>query len=131
MNRSQDRLDQARGDLEHARSDAARGFYEWACFSARQAAEKALKAVFAALGDEAWGHSVADLLAALGGRHAVPDGLFDAAHELDKVYIAARYPDALPAGSPRRRFTRTEAERLTGHAEAILRFCEDLLAQSG
>ncbi len=39
-------MDQAVGDLEHARSDRERGFYEWACFSAQQAAEKAVKAVF-------------------------------------------------------------------------------------
>ncbi len=46
MDRSQDWLDEARGDLEHARSDMDRGFYNWACFSSQQSAEKAVKAVF-------------------------------------------------------------------------------------
>ncbi len=43
--------------------------------------------------------------------------LRDAALELDKVYISAPYPDAHPAGSPRRRYTRAEAERRIGYAE--------------
>ena len=51
-----------------------------------------------------------------------------AALELDKAYIPTRYPNAHPSGSPRRRYTRQEAERLIGYAEQILRFCENLLA---
>lgn len=62
MERSKDWMDEAEGDLEHAKSDSERGYYNWACFSAQQAAEKVVKAVFQKLGAEAWGHSVADLL---------------------------------------------------------------------
>ena len=46
MERSADWMDQARGDLQHARSDVEGTFYDWACFSAQQAAEKAVKALF-------------------------------------------------------------------------------------
>lgn len=45
MERSRDWMDQAERDLQHARSDVDGGYYEWACFSAQQAAEKAVKAV--------------------------------------------------------------------------------------
>jgi len=128
VERSADWLDQARGDLEHARSDVAGGFFDWACFSAQQAAEKAVKAVLQRRGAEAWGHSVADLLDALGAYVAVSDELREMGLELDKAYIPTRYPNAHPAGSPRRRYTRTEAERLTGYAEQILGFCQSLLA---
>jgi len=128
MERSRDWLDQAEGDLEHARSDAERGFYEWSCFSSQQAAEKALKAVFQRWGAEAWGHSVADLLAELSRQTPVPEDLHGAALELDKAYIPTRYPNAHPSGSPRRRYTREEALRLLGYAERIIRFCADLLA---
>ncbi len=62
MERSRDWMEQAKSDLDHARSDMEHGFYEWACFSAQQSAEKAVKAVFQKMGAEAWGHSVADLL---------------------------------------------------------------------
>lgn len=34
MEQSQDWMDEAVGDLEYARSDRERSFYNWACFSA-------------------------------------------------------------------------------------------------
>ncbi len=130
MERSADWMDQARGDLDHARADLAGGFYEWACFSAQQAAEKAVKAVFQKLGDEAWGRSVAGLLQELAQRREVPQELQDLALELDKAYIPTRYPNAHPRGAPRRLYTRQEAERLVTYADRILAFCEGLLAAS-
>lgn len=130
MERSADWLDQAQGDLDHARNDLAGGFFDWACFSAQQSAEKAIKAVLQVKGEEAWGHSVADLLDALGVHTAVPANQRDMGLELDKAYILSRYPNAHPSGSPRRRYTRAEAERLIGYAEQILGFCQGLLAAS-
>jgi HEPN domain-containing protein len=129
VERSSDWLDDAQGDLAHAKSDLERGFYNWACFSAQQAAEKAVKAAFQKLGAEAWGHSVADLLTELKVRRAVSDALIETALELDKAYIPTRYPNAHPAGSARSRYTRTEAARLTGYAEEIVNFCSDLLSR--
>lgn len=129
MERSADWLDQAQGDLAHAHSDLEGRFYDWACFSAQQAAEKGVKAVLQRAGGDAWGHSVADLLEIVGQSHAVAEELLNAALELDKAYIPARYPDALPSGSPRRRYTRNEAERMVAHAGQIVRFCEGLLSE--
>src|SRR3970040_1190947 len=97
-------------------------------FSAQQGAEKAVKAVFQALGAGAWGHSVADLLTELGRRRQVPGNLIDAGLELDKAYIPTRYPNAHPSGSPRTRFTREEATRLVTHAHGIVDFCARLLS---
>ncbi len=96
MERSADWMDQAKGDLEHAESDVERGFYDWACFSAQQAAEKAVKAVFQKMGAEAWGHSVADLLDELAKHHPVSEDLRDKALELDKVYIWPATPTPIP-----------------------------------
>jgi HEPN domain-containing protein len=127
MQRSADWFDQAEGDLVHARNDLEGGFYDWACFSAQQAGEKALKAVLQRTGSEAWGHSVADLLMEVGHSQDLPEGLLDAALELGKAYIAARYPHVHPSGSPRRRYTRGEAERLVGHAGQIIEFSAGLL----
>jgi HEPN domain-containing protein len=127
MERSADWMDQARGDLEHARHDIEARFYDWACFSAQQAAEKAAKAAFQSMGAEAWGHSVADLLQELSRTHPHASTLRDAALELDKAYIPARYPDAHPSGSPRRRYTKAEADRLVEHAERIVTWCAGLL----
>ncbi len=127
MERSADWLDEAEGDLEHAKSDLKGKYYNWACFSAQQAAEKALKALFQRMGAEAWGHSVADLAEELGKRYAVPKALRGISLELDKAYIPTRYPNAHPSGSARRRYTRVEAERLVSYAERIVNFSKGLL----
>jgi len=129
VERSRDWLDQAEGDLEHAKNDLRAGFYDWACFSAQQSAEKAVKAVFQRLGAEAWGHSVYDLLLSLKERIEVDEELLEYALELDKAYIPARYPNAHPSSSPRRRYTRREAERLIECAEKIFKFCENILSK--
>ncbi len=50
MERSADWINEAEGDLEHAKNDVRGGFYNWACFSAQQAAKKAVKAVFQKMG---------------------------------------------------------------------------------
>ncbi len=116
---------QAKADLEQARSSARGRHYEWACFAAQQSAEKAVKAVIQARHQEAWGHSVASLLEALG--QDVSTSLLDGAKELDKAYVAARYPNAHPEGSPSEVYTKAEADRALAHAEEILRFCKGLL----
>lgn len=128
MERSADWLRQARVDLAHGRHDLDGGYYDWACFSAQQAGEKAVKAVFQKLGAEAWGHSLCDLLTGLDTRLNVPPELKAAAQELDKAYIPARYPNAHPSGAPADLYNQVEAERLIEHAERIVRFCEGLLA---
>lgn len=120
---------EAQGDLEHARSDEEHGYYNWACFSAQQAAEKALKAAFQKIGAEAWGHSVADLLKELSSRYPVPDDLVDLGLELDKAYIPTRYPNAHPSGSPRSRYTGKEAKRLIEYASEILKFSAGFLSK--
>jgi HEPN domain-containing protein len=125
VERSKDWMDQAEGDLEHAKNDLKCGFYDWACFSAQQAAEKALKAVFQKLGAEAWGHSVYDLLLNL--KKEINEELIECALELDKAYISARYPNAHPSLSPRRRYTKNEAERMVKNAEKIIDFCKSIL----
>lgn len=129
MERSKDWMDEAEGDLEHAKSDMERGYYNWACFSSQQSAEKAVKAVFQKLNAEAWGHSVADLLEELSKVREVSEKLMNGALELDKAYIPARYPNAHPSGSPRSRYTKEEAGRLIEHAEKIVKFCSDILSQ--
>ena len=131
MERSRDFLLQARRDLEQARLSLREGFFEWAAFTAQQAAEKAVKAVFQRMGAVAWGRSVAGLLEELSKSFPVPEALLDAASELDKAYIPSRYPDALPEGAPFERYRRPEAETLLAHAEAVYAFCESLLYQMG
>jgi len=46
VSRAADWLRQALRDLEHAKRSVELGDYEWACFAAQQAAEKAVKALY-------------------------------------------------------------------------------------
>jgi len=129
MERSKDWMNEAEGDLEHAKSDRDGGYHNWACFSAQQAAEKAVKAVFQKMGAEAWGHSVVDVLKELSKKHEIPEGIMNGALELDKAYIPTRYPNAHPSGSPRNLYTKKESMRLIQHAEKIVKFCSGLLSK--
>jgi HEPN domain-containing protein len=127
--RSDDWLRQGRRDLDHARRAHGGGDHEWACFAAHQGAEKALKAVFQARGEEAWGHTVSDLLAALLGPTAPDHPLIGRAKALDKHYIPTRYPNGFPSGAPMDYYTAEDSAKAIDDAEAIIRFCEDLLAR--
>ena len=93
-------MDQAQGDLAHAQNDLLSGFFDWACFSSQQAAEKAMKAALQSIGADVWGHSVADLASALSEARTVPPEIENAGLELDKAYIASgiqtRTPRELP-----------------------------------
>ena len=126
--RAKDWFRQAQHDLEHARQSLEGGDYEWACFAAQQAAEKALKALYQHAGAEAWGHSVFALLESLPEPFAADKELQESGKELDKHYIPARYPNSYPQGSPHEYYTRAEAERAAAQAGRVLRFCESHLS---
>lgn len=84
--RAADWMRQAEADIALARLAHRGGHHEWACFAAQQAAEKAAKAAHERLGNEAWGHSVTELLDAL--RPQAPEigpELLDRARALDKL----------------------------------------------
>lgn len=122
---------QADSDLRHARHALDDGDHEWACFAAQQAAEKAVKAVHAARGQEAWGHVVTELLQALGpSGNEIDDALLDRARALDKLYIPTRYPNGLAGGAPTDFYTRAEAERAIGDAEVVLASCRRMLSRA-
>jgi HEPN domain-containing protein len=76
-----------------------RGLLEWAYFSAQQAAEKVVKAIFQAMSAEAWGYAVADLLMELGRRHAAPEALVEGGLELARPTSPPDLPTPNPSGS--------------------------------
>lgn len=128
-NRARDWLDQAKRDLEHARHDLLEGYHEWACFSAQQSAEKALKAVYQHLSGEAWGHSVKHLLEGLPPATEATADLINCGRILDRFYIPTRYPNGFDYGKPADYYTATDSQEGIACAEAILRFCEDCLSK--
>ena len=103
-------------------------YYEWACFTSQQAAEKGVKALFQHLHADAWGHSVSGLLKALPlGREAGAD-LIEKAILLDRFYIPTRYPNGFYSGMPKDYFTKKDAEDATAAAEAIIEFCKSQIS---
>ncbi len=125
-NRYADWFRQAEADLRHARNSLEDRDFEWSCFAAQQAAEKALKAVFQKLGMDAWGHTLTALIGNLPDSAAQPsETLVNYARMLDKHYIPTRYPNGFASGAPTDFYTEEEAQNAIRNAEAILEFCRD------
>jgi HEPN domain-containing protein len=120
--RSRDWFRQAGHDLAHARSAAATGYHDWACFAAQQAGEKALKALAGHLGGAAWGHSLLALVTDLGTADPEAAGLREAAIRLDRYYIPTRYPNGFDAGAPLDYFLEADSREAIEHAEQIIGF---------
>jgi len=129
MNRSSDWLAQALRDLEKAKLDLQYEYWEWACFTAQQAAEKAVQALLIARGADVWGHAITPMLRALKDVN-VPPQLIEHAQLLDTFYIPARYPNGFPQGKPADYFNASKAHEAFDAANAILRFCQDHLSRS-
>ena len=128
-NRSADWLRQAERDLEHARLDRQRGFHEWACFSAHQAAEKAVKALHLAHGQEVWGHVVRRSLEELPETIDIPAEILERAQVLDGYYIPTRYPNGHPDGAPLEHYGDLHSREAIAHADAILEFVRRSMAR--
>ena len=121
-------MEQAERDLERAKLDVEHGFYEWACFTAQQSAEKAIKALGMKIGIDLWGHSLTAMLEALERKVNVPESVERLAKLLDKYYIPTRYPNGFASGKPADYFTLDEAQEAVDAAGEILRFCKSNLS---
>jgi HEPN domain-containing protein len=117
MRRPRDWFRQAELDFAAASDSLDHHHFEWACFLAQQSAEKAVKALHESEGTEAWGHSVAGLLA---GLHGAPDPVMDAGRALDKHYIPTRYPNSHPEGAPGDLYTEREARQALVDASTVI-----------
>jgi HEPN domain-containing protein len=126
--RSRDWWRQALRDLEHARESRGADRHEWACFAAHQAAEKAVKALHLRLGQEAWGHVVAQLLRELPPAAAPAQDLIERSKVLDNFYISTRYPNAHPEGAPFEHFGPLQSEQAIDHAGTIIAFVRPQMA---
>ncbi len=125
-NRYKDWLKQAQSDLQHCRHACEDGDYDWACFAAHQAAEKAVKAVLEFKGGQYWGHAISKLLEGIED-HTIPEQCMSDALFLDKFYIPTRYPNGFDIGAPVDYYTKKDAEGAYDAAKNILAFCESIL----
>ncbi len=115
-------LDQARADLKAAEASLAAGSYEWACFQAQQAGEKAVKAFWYRNGEDPWGHSITRLVQDYpeSSGQSFLLNLAPQAKALDKLYIPTRYPNGLPGSIPADVFTEQEARVAIDTARQVI-----------
>lgn len=125
-NRAGDWFSQAERDLEQAASSRRDDRHEWACFAAHQAAEKAVKALHLARGQEAWGHVVARLLSEL--PEPAPRELIDKARVLDASYVPTRYPNGHPEGPPFQHYGDLQSREAIQYAGEIIAFVRAQMA---
>lgn len=111
--------------------DIQHGYYEWACFTFQQAAEKVVKALGLARGVTLWGHSLTEMLTLLGESLEIPGTVLDSARLLDLYYIPPRYPNGFPSGKPADYFTEAQARGARDAADEIVRFCESHFPRPG
>ena len=115
-------LKTAEEDLGAARGLLTIKKYSHACFIAQQCAEKAMKALWYALGDDPWGHSIRKLIEEIPER-AVRQKLManlEAGNILDRYYIPTRYPNGLPDLTPGEVYLKKDADLCIRHARSIL-----------
>lgn len=115
-------LDQAEADLKTSRDCLERGNYYASAFFAQQSAEKALKGLLYLKGYRAIiTHSVMELLEEVSKFSGNFKKLIDYGRELDRHYIASRYPNFYPSGAPYKYYTKEVASTCINYAESILR----------
>lgn len=121
-------LRQAEADLRWARHLAEEGGFHIACFLAQQVAEKALKALLYADGEEVvLGYSVERLMRRVEEVH--PELRVDEVWaELDGYYVPTRYPNSLPDTIPADVYTGATARRAVALAEGVVTMVRETLS---
>jgi len=87
----------------------------------------ALKALHLSLGQEAWGHVVARLIAEL---PVAPDDLREKAKVLDNFYVATRYANGHAEGAPFEHYGSIQSDEAIRYAREIVEFVGARLAKS-
>ncbi|MBC8447231.1 MAG: HEPN domain-containing protein [Chloroflexi bacterium] len=128
-------LTQALRDLEAAQKLLHQKEYNWVCFIAQQAAEKAVKAVHLARGESVERiHSIFALIKGdqRAGVSAISQlsTLVEQARSLDKTYIPTRYPNGVPFGIPADFYSRENGEECIACAKEIIEAVRGILTST-
>ena len=118
--------EQAASAEDAARLVRSGGRVEWACFLSEQAAQLGVRGLLHGVGLDAWGHDLTVLCARAASElaSAWPPRLGDHSARLSRHYIAARYPDAVPSGTPGAHYTDADADQAAEDARALLEAVE-------
>lgn len=128
VDRSRDWFRQAERDVELAVLARDSEHHEWCCFVCQQAAEKAVKALHLARGQEAWGHVVAKLITEWPKSVTPPVEMEDKARVLDAYYVAPRYPNGHPEGAPFEHYGALQSNQALEYANEIIDFVRSEMA---
>lgn len=120
----------AQEDLEAAKDLHGTGKFSHACFLSQQCAEKAMKALWLAIDDDPWGHSIQKLVMQFPQQDLLKDlqPWLNNASSLDKFYIPTRYPNGLPDLTPSQTYTSQDSEQALEKAGFFLEEVGKLLA---
>lgn len=124
-------LKQAKHDLLVAKKNLENKFFSDACYSAEQAAQKALKGyLYFQEVRFVWEHSVAELAKRAISYKKSFQELAEFGKILDQYYIPTRYPDALaPPAVPFESYSKKEAVEAIKIAKSILKIVEEELKE--
>ena len=120
-------LRQALSDLEAARDSLRTDHYEWSCFQAQQAAEKAVKAFLYSRGyTSILSHSLTELVREATKLEPGFHPIEKPARRLDTFYIPTRYPNGLAGElTPSEFYRQEDAEQCLNFAESILKIVKE------
>jgi len=113
---------EAKSDLNAAENSLLAGNYNWSCFQAQQAAEKALKAFLYSNGRTSIiSHALKVLVTESIKIEPNFANIKSEAHFLDLVYISTRYPNGLASDlAPSEFYEQGDAEKCLEYARLIL-----------
>jgi HEPN domain-containing protein len=125
--------EQALDDRAFVQAMAQEGrFFDKACFTAQQAAEKALKACLYAEGRrEVIGRALLEFVRDLAQRHPEFAACGAPAARLDRHYIPTRYPNGLPGGSPFQSYSAGDLASALADLEALIAAAQRFLRSRG
>ena len=117
--------DEAGQALDAARVQAQADIHNWACFSAEQAAQLAVKGALHGMSRGPWGHDLvrmAEMLVQAG--IDISEEMMNRFRRLGRHYIAARYPNAHASGAAAAHYGQGDATEAIQDAEMILAFVD-------
>jgi len=97
--------------------------YNSCAFICQQAGEKAAKGLLYLIGESPFGQAVRELLSRYAEeRHENLGELLPLASELDRHYVPARYPNAIPSGTPHENYDEVVSRRALDCAGKIIEY---------
>lgn len=130
MQRATDWLREAQAELDAARNLFEGRHWSWCCFTAQQAAEKALKAICEQLRSPQVGHNLNLLLQAIEAQGPVPPSVRTACGRLNRHYIPTRYPNSFDRGAPVDQFFEGDARQALEDATEVVALAQRAVGSS-